>query len=90
MKEIRCYHDLNQNEIDLINEVKALGSEIEKLHSKVQSYLDCQHLSALDGDDAETRRLGRADPSRFAALAKTDFQTALMYLTRAIAQPENF
>ncbi len=35
-------------------------------------------------------RLEDATPERFAALAKTDMQTALMYLTRAVAQPTFF
>lgn len=36
------------------------------------------------------KRLTDATPERFAALAKTDIQTALMYLTRAVAQPTFF
>lgn len=35
-------------------------------------------------------RLDAATPERFAAMAKTEFQTALMYLTRAVAQPTTF
>lgn len=36
------------------------------------------------------KRLEDSTPERFAALAKTDMQTALMYLTRAVAQPTFF
>lgn len=36
------------------------------------------------------KRLTDATPERFAALAKTDMQTSLMYLTRAVAQPTFF
>lgn len=35
-------------------------------------------------------RLINATPERFAALAKTEIQTGLMYLTRAVAQPTTF
>lgn len=37
----------------------------------------------------EYRRFNDAEPLRWAAIAKTDIQTALMALTRAIAQPTN-
>ena len=36
------------------------------------------------------KRLDDATPERFAALATTDLQTGLMYLTRAVAQPTFF
>lgn len=47
------------------------------------------------GNEAEhakelAQRLVDATPERFAALAKTDIQTGLMYLTRAVAQPTFF
>lgn len=35
-------------------------------------------------------RLKDATPERFAAMSKTEIQTGLMYLTRAIAQPTSF
>lgn len=40
--------------------------------------------------DAERDRLRAAEPYRWAAVAKTDFQTGLMALTRAVAQPGSF
>jgi hypothetical protein len=36
---------------------------------------------------AELERLDAAEPMRWLAMAKTDFQTALMNLTRAVVQP---
>ena len=53
-QKIKGYRDLSQEEIDLMNEIKA------------------------------------ATPERFAAMAKTDFQTGLMYLVRSVAQPTSF
>lgn len=38
----------------------------------------------------ELARFIAAEPQRWAAIAKTDFQTALMALTRSIAQPGFF
>lgn len=48
-------------------------------------------LKDVDSDEvAEYRRIEKAEAQRWAAIAKTDFQTGLMALTRAIAQPGFF
>lgn len=86
-RKISGYRELNQVEIDLMNKVKALGPQIESVILEVQAHVEQQRASA----DLETSaRLLDATPERFAALAKTDFQTALMCLTRAVAQPTFF
>ena len=41
-------------------------------------------------DVEEDRRLDKATPERFLQLAQDEFQTGLMYLTRAVAQPTTF
>lgn len=84
-RKISGYRELSQEEIDLMNEVKALGPVIEEVLLKVQNHLVAQRL-----DVVHATRLLDATPERFVALAKTDFQTALMYLTRAVAQPTFF
>ena len=38
----------------------------------------------------EYRRFQAAEPQRWAAIAKTDIQTGIMALTRAVAQPTTF
>ena len=40
--------------------------------------------------DVHASRLDRAQPERWAAIARTDFQTGLMALVRAVAQPNSF
>ena len=89
-RRIIGYRELNQNEIDLMNEIKSLGPIIEAVLLKVQDHLKYQ--KADDGlPVAEiTQRLKDATPERFLALSKTEFQTGLMYLTRAVAQPTFF
>lgn len=108
-RKITGYRELSQEEINLMNEIKALGPQIEAMIVKVQSHVAQQEDEAygrvLDPElgkkvsygipeDSESvllrERLNDATPARFAALAKTDFQTALMYLTRAVAQPTFF
>lgn len=94
-RKITGYRDLSQEEIDLMNKIKALGPQIEAVILDVQAHINkqnvaCMNLGSTPEGLAETNRLDDATPHRFAALAKTDFQTALMYLTRAVAQPTFF
>ncbi len=104
-QKIKGYRDLTQYEKDLINEVKVLGAQIEVLVTKVQRHVHKQRMkasygqadfkpspnTAVDPLDPETlKRLEDATPERFAAMAKTEFQTGLMYLVRAVAQPTTF
>ena len=77
-RKISGYRELTQGEIDLINEIKAKGLELEALIKKVDvanASFDVEH---------------RGDCYRWSAIAKTDFQTGLMALTRAVAKPTFF
>jgi hypothetical protein len=103
-RKITGYRELNQDEINLMNEIKALGPVIEPVLEKVRLYLINQvdeatrrSQPAYDGPEDKKQkaydlldRHGEATPQRFVAIAKTDFQTALMALTRAVAQPTFF
>ena len=86
-RKITGYRELSQKEIDLMNEVKALGVQMEAVLIKVNAHIADQWQST--GGDVNDR-IHNATPERFAALAKTEFQTGLMYATRAVAQPEFF
>ena len=100
-RKITGYRELSQEEIDLMNEVKALGAAIEAVELKVRAHVEAQtdqaygrvfdpemgRKVAYGGIEDEQKRLQDATPERFIALAKTEFQTGLMYLTRAVAQP---
>lgn len=109
-RRITGYRELTQTEIDLMNEVKALGVQLEAALLKVSAHVEAQqdeaHNRVYDPEMgrkvafgypepapeivALQQRLGDATPERFIALAKTEFQTGLMYLTRAVAQPTFF
>lgn len=104
-RKISGYRELTQSEIDLMNEVKALGPQIEAVLNKVRSHIhDTQRDNTIlvsralrDGDgpnaeraNLELERITSAEPQRWTAIAATDFQTGLMALTRAVAQPEFF
>lgn len=90
-RKITGYRELSQEEIDLMNKIKALGPQIEDLIEEVRLFILNKSQAARNALDIETQdRLRDATPERFAALSKTEFQTGLMYLTRAIAQPTFF
>jgi hypothetical protein len=69
-RQIKGYRELGQEEIDLMNEIKAKGAELGGLVEK---------LRQAEGLD-----------QRWISIGATDFQTGLMALTRAVAQPTFF
>lgn len=76
-KLIKGYRDLTQPEIDLMNKIKAKGQELEALIQEVN-------------DTNASLECDKNDCYRWAAIAKTDFQTGLMALIRAVAKPTTF
>ena len=90
-RKIRGYRELSQEEIDLMNEVKTKGLELEALIEKVQNHIASQRTPYVaDSNPDEIDRLNGAEPERWAAMGKTNLQTGLMFLTRSIAQPDFF
>lgn len=90
-RKITGYRELSQEEIDLMNKIKSLGPQIEDIIEEVRLFILNKSQAARNTLDTETQdRLRDATPERFSALAKTEFQTGLMYLTRAVAQPTFF
>lgn len=99
-RKITGYRDLSQEEIDLMNRIKAAGSQLLALHVEVLEHLDTKEksimaeMSSTDAEsdsekqaEAEYERFWSAEPRRWAAIAKTDVQTGVMALVRAVAQP---
>lgn len=84
-QKISGYRELSQEEIDLMNEAKALEAQCLAFHSKVQTRLMEQ---GVRGDDAEKLRLDKARAFRWHSIARTDIETSFMALVRAVAQPQ--
>lgn len=80
-RKITGYRDLSQQEIDLMNKIKAKGEEVRELIEKVEN-----SISTVN----EQHGIADADARRWAATAKTDLQKGFMSLTRAIARPTSF
>lgn len=86
--KITGYRQLSQAEADLMNKIKFYGVDIESLITEVEAHLVAQNRANTGPLEAE--RLAKTQPFRWVAIARTDFQTALMALTRAVAQPSSF
>ncbi len=104
-RKISGYRELIPEEIDLMNRIKAKGTELLALQAELAGRLEtdlglkglaAQKAQAGTGFDAyqgasdeaqEFRRFIAAEPQRWAAIAKTDIQTGIMALVRAVAQP---
>ncbi len=88
-KKISGYRDLTQEEIDLMNRIKAFGPELDELCKDVCDYLVRQDYNAMSSD-TEIARLDAADPLGWMHEGKTSLQKGLMFLTRSVAQPTFF
>lgn len=87
-RKIKGYRELSQEEVDLMNEIKNLGDQLEKITDKVDFHI-CNQRNTVENIEAEDR-LDFADPEMWAHEAKKSMKQGLMYLTRAVAQPTTF
>lgn len=84
-RQIKGYRELTQEEIDLMNKIKAEGAALEELLAV------CRDVDVLEGKNGDRAHDGRLDEaSRWRAVAKTHFQQGLMALTRSVAKPDFF
>lgn len=83
-RKITGYRELTQAEIDLMNEIKAKGMELQALIEKVNT------TNANPVDDAMKEQVLASEAYRWSAVARTHFQEGCMALTRAVAKPSFF
>lgn len=92
-RKIAGYRELSQEEVDLMNRIKAKGAELLTLQAELVEHLVSEGRrkgqDAAENTDthAELDRFHAAEPQRWAAIGKTDIQTGVMALVRAVAQP---
>ena len=98
-RKIKGYRELSQEEIDLMNRIKAKGAELLELQAELVDMLKLQEVAKINAMDqastsdveaeakAEFNRFQAAEPFRWSAIGKTDLQTGIMALVRAVAQP---
>ena len=98
-RKIKGYRELSQPEIDLMNRIKAKGAELLQLQAELAGRLSTDlEVKTSDANRVgmektaaaecvELRRFQAAEPLRWASIGKTDIQTGIMALVRAVAQP---
>jgi hypothetical protein len=74
-RKITGYRELNQDEIDLMNEIKQHGVELKALYDKAADRFK-QDITTDPNERMRWLNIGR-----------TGYQQALMALTRAVAAP---
>lgn len=96
-RKISGYRELSQEEIDLMNRIKEKGAELLALQNRLEAKLHfefeqlkskAESEGASTDDLDELMRFVAAEPQRWAVIGKTDIQTGIMALVRAVAQPE--
>lgn len=81
-RKITGYRELSQEEIDLMNAIKAKGAELRELVDKVRTLAD-QVPEAPPAEEGD-------HPYYWVRYADGSFRTGLMYLTRAVARPTSY
>ncbi|HET8731660.1 MAG TPA: hypothetical protein VFM34_11210 [Moraxellaceae bacterium] len=100
-RKISGYRELSQEEIDLINRIKAFGPQLRQLVKDIEEHVVLQNEMAAkeacvricaddNGDDPELSRLYDANPHGWIWTGSNHLQQGLMALTRAVAQPTEF
>ena len=90
-QKIKGYRDLTQPEIDLLNEIKSVGENLQVLAEKIANHVSQQYQTAFDNSDAaEDQRLTKAQPDRWLGIGVVQIQQGLMALTRSVGQPTSF
>lgn len=85
-KHIKGYRDLSEDEIALMNEVKAHAEQTKALLNRLHE-LRISMPVKLRGSAEDVQR---DEALRCLALAKTNLQTGFMWFVRAVALPESF
>ncbi len=98
-RKIKGYRELSQAEIDLMNRIKAKGAELLQLQGELVESLKQAEIAIFNSIDSantsdveaqargELSRFRDAEPFRWVNIGKTDIQTGVMALVRAVAQP---
>lgn len=85
-RKIKGYRELSQEEIDLMNEVKAQAEATKKIFEKIQRLRSEQ--DAAESEDISFEQM--CESRRCSNIAQTNLQQGFMWLTRAVALPDSF
>jgi hypothetical protein len=80
---IAGYRDLTLEEIAFLNEIKSIGAFAQEILMRLEAYL-------ADSKDPAAATSTTNCPHRWLEIGRTDLQTGIMALCRAVAQPTTF
>lgn len=93
-RKIKGYRELSQDEIDLMNEIKAKGAElgelVEKLERKNHSDANKAQIADLSGEEMVEAIETLTEARAWVHEGKMQLKKGLMALTRAVAKPAFF
>lgn len=102
-KHIEGYRNLTKEDIALMNELKEAGENLLSVLEKAKAHVSANQQAAVDAHNAtngigdphpapleecaELVRINKAEPFRWAAIAKTHIQEGVTAAVRVVAQP---
>lgn len=86
-RKIRGYRELSQEEIDLMNRIKELGPVMEKLIDDIYEHIANESYNC---SDERAKEILVSNPMGWLNEGQMELQKGLMFLTRAVAQPQSF
>jgi hypothetical protein len=93
-KQIKGYRDLSQNEIDLMNKIKALAEQVGELVNELEDKAAGEFTKASDVFDFNPDTVDYyescEDAYGWVLAGKKDLKLGFMMLTRAVAKPTTF
>lgn len=94
-RKISGYRELSQEEIDLMNQIKAFGPGLEQLVKDIlayntKSYKDTNHATELTGEEYTALTDKYSESTDWILEGKVSLQKGLMFLTRGVAKPTLF
>ena len=99
-RHINGYRELSQEEIDLMNQIKAKGEELRALVQKIEA-ISIPPLQAIEAPpDGTSNELAAGlplsittdgdHPAFWLRWADSSFRAGIMYAVRAVAQPSSY
>lgn len=100
-QQIKGYRDLSQQEIDLMNEIKAKGEELRALIAKISEVVvpPLEAIPASIGEGEQTALIEGESwavetegdhPLYWLRYADSSFRCGVMYAVRAVARPTSY
>ncbi|MBP9940084.1 MAG: hypothetical protein KBF33_01660 [Comamonas sp.] len=99
-RHIKGYRELSQEEIDLMNQIKAKGEELRELVQKIEaiSIPPLQSIEVQPDDTSNELVVGLPlsiategdHPAHWLRWADSSFRAGIMYAVRAVAQPTSY